>query len=67
MSKAYPQQLSGDQQQHIAIARAISNSPKLILADEPTGNLDYNTGIQVMELLKELNSEGITVIMVTHD
>ncbi|WP_316523042.1 ATP-binding cassette domain-containing protein [Neglectibacter sp. CSJ-5] len=67
MSKAYPQQLSGDQQQRIAIARAISNNPKLILADEPTGNLDYNTGIQVMELLKELNSEGITVIMVTHD
>lgn len=66
-AEKYPAQLSGGQQQRIAIARAISNSPEVILADEPTGNLDSHTGIQVMELLKQLNSEGITMVMVTHD
>ena len=65
--KNYPRQLSGGEQQRVAIARAIVNGPKLLICDEPTGNLDPNTSMEIMEVLNQINKLGTTIIMVTHD
>lgn len=66
-TKSYPSQLSGGEQQRVAIARAIVNSPKLLICDEPTGNLDPDTSLEIMKVIEKINSLGTTIVMATHD